>query len=91
MIIAPGILSRLYSGMRTDAWFARSCLIVAFAAGVFPDAISHGVIWAGRTGHQELGYISAVAIVAISSLYIYRWAYSSRYNIAPDGSLELVK
>ena len=60
------------------------------------SAVSHyGLIYAmqfeGRTGHIELLYISAVAIVAISSLYIYKWAYSSRYNIAPDGPLELVE
>ena len=89
--IAPGLLARIRSGMRTDAWLARSCLIVAFAAGVFPDAISHGVIWAGRTGHLELGYISAGAIAALSILYIYKWAYSSRYNIAPSGAVEVVE
>ncbi len=91
MIIASRLFARLYSGMRTDAWFARSCLIAAFAAGVFPDAISHGIILEGRTGHLELLYISAVAIAALSILYIYKWAYSSRYNIAPDGTLELVE
>lgn len=89
--IAPGLLYRIRNRMRTDAWFIRSCVISAFAAGLFPDAISHGILWAGRTGHIEILYISALAITIISSLYILSWAYSSRYNITPSGPLDVVE
>ena len=89
--IASWIPRRLHPRVRTDARFVRNGLIVAAVAGVFPDAISHGVILAGRDGHLELLIISALGIVAVSSIYIYLWAYSGRYNSAPSRPLELVE
>ena len=77
--------------MRTDARFVRNGLIIAAVAGVFPDAISHGVILAGRDGHIELLIISALGIVAVSSIYIYLWAYSGRYGPIPNGPMDVVE
>ena len=83
--------SRLHHRMRTDARFARNGLILAAVAGVFPDAISHGVILSGRDGHLELLIISALAIALISSVYIYLWAYSGRYGTITERSLDVVE
>jgi hypothetical protein len=82
--------SALYHTMRVHAWDASFIVIVAAIAGIFPDAISHGIILSGRDGHFELAIIGVFLIACWGYWYGLCWALVRRYGTTGYKSMEMV-
>lgn len=63
----------------------------SFAGGIFPDAISHGIILAERTGHHAL-FIIGISFIAVGLFWlgVSRTLYS-RYDIITSRTMEVVE
>ena len=55
--------------LRSNARVAGLGILCAIIGGILPDAVSHGVILAGREGHFELAVLGAFLV--LSGLFWY--------------------
>lgn len=77
--------------MLDHARFFIGVIILAFIAGVFPDVISHGIIFTGRTGHTELAIVGLFLVVLSSMWFWFSWSLVRRYGNVANGTMEVVK
>lgn len=84
------VFSAIRNAMRGHARDVGFAIVVAFGAGIFPDAISHGVILPGREGHFELAILGLFLIAGGMCWYGLSWALVRRYNTPGGRTMALV-
>ena len=81
---------RIHNNLRINARVICSIFIVTFSAGIFPDAISHGIILSERGGHEILAQIGILLILfGIVGIWICH-SLHTRFLAYANGILELV-
>jgi len=54
----------VFNKLRSHALLIGAGSIAAIVGGVLPDTVSHGIILAGRTGHEALAIIGLFLVLA---------------------------
>ena len=81
----------VHSKLRTYAFLIGGGLLAAIIGGILPDAISHGVILAGRAGHEALAIVGVFLVLAGLFWYGLSVSLVRRFPSLGRGGMDMVE
>lgn len=80
----------VFNKLRSYALLIGAGSVAAIIGGILPDAVSHGIILAGRTGHEALAIVGVFLVLAGLFWYGLSVSLVRRFPSLGRGGMEMV-
>lgn len=81
----------VFNRLRSYALIIGAGSVAAIIGGVLPDAVSHGIILTGRTGHEALAIVGLFLVLAGLFWYGLSVSLVRRFPSLGRGGMEMVE